>query len=260
MSIQTFSLSAIQKVRDYIQVALTLPDAEQQARYAQGVEEIPEPESIDDLSDLFKYGGVSSGVVAKSDRPQHWFISTVNPGATLIKLPGLRLKPSLRLVSYLYRAENSGVGMVWAVPEEMGTTAQLEKALQGCDTLAKFPRPSGALEQVMHAFEGDRSPASFLVASILRRELQEFGALGDRRNWSHHRLVEQVPAKADWQWRVTPPPNLAPKVRLFPDGRAAVEFFSCRVTRPATLYRHLDQYPADQYQAVSLDKAIAVAQ
>lgn len=257
MSIQKFPLAALQKIRTYIQSALSLPDSEQHLQSGQ-FGELPEPESIDDLSLLFKYGGLPKSSQPAAHPPQ-WFISTVNPAAPLMKLPGLKLKPELRLVSYLYRTEQSGVGLVWAIPEALSTTAHLEKALAASSSISQFPKPEGALSHFMEAVEGDRSPASYLVASLLRRELQEFGATGDRSNWSYHVLLDAVPTNQRWQWRVDIPKDLAPKVRVFPDGRAAVEFFTCRTTQPKTLYRHLDQYPAGQYRSNSVDKALAVS-
>ncbi|NJO42987.1 MAG: hypothetical protein HC769_15285 [Cyanobacteria bacterium CRU_2_1] len=264
MSIQKFSLEALKKVRRYVQDALSLADTERQPQTWAALDdsdELPEPESLDDLSGVFTFGGLSAEDLSIPHLRTNWFLSTVNPAAALIKLPGLRLKPALRLVSYLYRAEKDGVGLVFAVPEALSTTAQLEKALVESGNLSQPPRPEGALASFMEAIEGDRSPASFMIASLLRRELQDFGALGQQCNWSHHRLIDAVPPQAQWQWKVEQPPkDFSPKVRVLPDGQAAVEFFTCRVINPVSIYRHLDQYPMGQYRASSLDRAIAVIQ
>lgn len=259
MSIQKFPLPAIQKIRQYIINTLTLPNSEQKAKFAEATGEVPEPSSLDDLSDLFSLGGITRpGISAVADPQEKWFLSTVNPGAALLKLPGLRLKADYRLVSYLYRRENSGVGLVWAVPEMLSSTAQLEKAMENCAGIAQLPKPEGALSHLMEAVDGDRTPASYLIASILRRELQEFGSLGDRRNWSHHYLIDGLPA-GEWQWRIDKPLDWSPKVKLFPDGKAAVEFFTCCTSGSKILYRHLDQYPEGQYRASSVDKSLAIA-
>lgn len=259
MAIQRFPLASLQKVRRYIQQTLILPDVEQQPKSVQSSDELPEPESLDELSGLFSFGGSSAMQTFSTVVQDQWFISTVNPGACLLKLPGLKLMPDYRLVSYLYRHENSGVGIVWAVPEELSTTAQLERALVNSKSITQIPRPEGAMAHFMEALEGDRSPVSFVIASIVRRELQEFGATGDRRNWGLHTLIDQVDPQ-HWQWRVDQPQDLSPKVRVLPDGRAAVEFFTYRAGTPKTLYRHLDQYPLGVYKAATLDKALAIAQ
>jgi hypothetical protein len=260
MPIQKFSLATIQKVRQYIQRTLLLPDAEQQSRQLteSGLDELPEPESLDGLSDLFSFGGVTDSDLGSTQVLDQWFVSTVNPAAALLKLPGLWLKPGFRLVSYLYRSEGSGVGVVWAIPEELSNTAQLEKASMNCTRLSQLPHPVGALPNFMEAIEGDRSPVSFMIASIFRRELQEFGALGQRRTWSHHHLVDTT-NDMRWQWRETPVKNTTPKVKLLDEGQAAVEFFTYCDSPPLTLYRHVDQYSTNHYKPRSLDQSVAIA-
>jgi hypothetical protein len=263
MSIQTFPLDALNKVRRYVQSTLSPADTEQQSQTWTGlgaVDELPEPESIDDLSGIFAFGGQTLEDTSTPKKSWgHWFISTVNPGTTLLKLPGLRLKPEFRLVSYLYRSDEEGVGGIFAVPEWLSTTAYLEKALQVSGNLSQPPQPRGALAHFMDAVEGDRTAISFVMASLVRREFQEFGALGKRCNWSHHRLIDGIPPQAQCQWRLEhPPKDLAPKVKVSSDGQAAVEFFSYRSGSPIVLYRHLDQYAAGHYTPNCLDKAVAI--
>lgn len=265
MSIQKFPLAAIQKVRQYIKSALALADSSGQlngSTEAIGVnDDVPEPESLDELSGIFSLGGPEEVAGATVQAVKHqWFVSTVNPASTLLKLPGLELKPGFRMVSYLYRMDELGAGMVWAVPEELSSTADLEAALRGCSTLAKLPKPQGALPHFMEAIVGDRSPTSFIIASILRRELQEFGAMGQRCNWGHHRLIDAIPAKVQWVWKGEQAKDLTPKVKLLPNDQAAVEFFTCRMAAPYTIYRHVDQYPTGLYKSNGVDQSLAIAQ
>lgn len=260
MSIQRFPLSAVQKIRQHIQTALILPESEN--RLDRGLPDpdgdLPEPGSLSDLGNLFSFGGVREAIATAPT--SLWFLSTINPGAALLKLPGLSLKPDLRLVAYLYRATEGGIGVVWALPEALSTTAQLEKALVNCRDRTQVPQPAGGLPDLMEGITGDRSPASFLVASILRREFSEFGALGNFQEWNHHRLVMQPPEQVNWQWRVKQPLDLAPKVRMFPDGKAAVEFFTCRTVPPVAIFQHIDQYPAASYRAIAVDRPVATRQ
>lgn len=262
MAVQKIPFDILQKLRQQIQSALTLPRAEMQPKpwsaYTDA-DELPEPESLGELSNLFNYGGTIEEVTHAPNNQGHWFISSTNPGDVLYKLPGLKLKPDYRLVSYLYRAAENGVGATWALPQPLSTTAELEKALIDSDR-DHPPKPAGALDQVMLALEGDRSIISFVAASLLRRELQEFGALGNGCSWSRHRLIQTVPPQLRWQWRVEPPKSMAPKVLVYADGRAAIEFFTCRTVAPIALFQHLDQYSAEHYQANSLNRAIAIAQ
>jgi len=256
MTIKKYPLSSIQKVRKYLLQSLALPDTEQAEGYSE-TDEMPEPESLDDLSGIFTFGGTPLAQNPPTMIQDEWFISTVNPGACLIKLPGLQIKPEYRLVSYLFRSQGNGMGVVWAVPEAFSTTTDLEQALSNQPTMTQTPRPKQALDDFMGAIAGDRSPSSFLMASILRRELQEFGAVGDRQNWSRHELIDTVPS-GEWNWRTAQPRDLWPKVKILEDGQAAVEFFTYCHTTPKKLYRHLDQYATDSYLSRSLDNALAV--
>lgn len=260
MSIQIIPLATVQKLRQHLQTILALPESENFPKPWDTLEEnddLPEPESLDQLGNLFSFAGLSERETPIPNTEGRWFLSVVNPGAALIKLPGLQLKPGWRLVSYLYRQGENGSGAIWAVPEDQSTTADLENALNKSGDEALPPHPVGALSHFMEAVEGDRSLPSFLIASLLYRELQEFGRSGTQANWLHHRLIENPPPQARWQWQTEMPKDFSPKVRLFPDGKAAVEFFSCRVSAPVALYRHVDQYPAQGYHLKSMDKAIA---
>jgi hypothetical protein len=257
MSIQKFPLKTIQKVRQYIRACLIVPNSEYVSQFSESLDDLPEPDSIDDLSNLFGFGRIEEMDSTASSGPQ-WTLSTVNPASALVKLPGLRLKGDFHLVSYLFQSEDSGTGIVWAVPEALSSTAQLENPLATSTTLSKIPKPEGALASFMQGIEGDRTAASFLVASIFRRELQEFGAKGARVNWGHHRLIEAPPEHVRWEW-IEEPKDCFPKVKVSPDGQAVVEFFTCRVVEPVTLYRHLDHYSATSYQPKTLDKSIARA-
>ncbi len=260
MSIQKFPIATVNKVRQYIQNALLLTDVEQQSQIWANLgdtEEPPEPVSLDDLSGLFQFGGlIPEEIVLPTGQ---WVISAVNPGDAIVKLPGLWLKPGFRLVSFMYREEGTGKGAVFAVPESYSTIARLEQAIAKSQDISRPPFPEGASQEVMEAIDGDQSAASFLLASLLRRELKEFGALGKQCDWRYHRVIDAIPPQVKWRWQGDPPKDLAPKVKLLPDSQAATEFFTCRIQAPIAIFRHLDQYPAKQYKGSSMDKAIAAA-
>ncbi len=264
MPIQTISLDSCQKIRQHIANALMVPNAENHPRSRLGLDddEPPEPDSLSDLGSLFGMGGMPELETYAPNCNGQWFISSANPGSALMKLPGLKLKPALRLVTYLLRSGTDGMGTIWAVPETLSTTAHLQKALLGGGKgVLQVPQPAGSLADVMEGLEGDRSPLSFVIASILRRELKEMGALGKSCDWSHHRLINALPSQRNWQWRVqTPPKDLSPKVLIYPDNRATTEFFTCRITAPVAIYQHIDQYGADHYKSNSVSRAIAIPQ
>ncbi len=261
MSIHKLSLTGVQKVRQHLQQTLMLPDLENHPRHfdLDDDQDVPEPASLDALGDLFRAATSPEEVVSAPNTNGRWFLSFVNPGASLGKVPGLALKSQYRLVAYLLRTFDSGIGHVWAVPESESSTAELEAVLETVYDRQTPPRPAHALDHPMEAIAGDLSPASYVIASVLCRELKEFGALGQDATWSHHRLVSSVPSQVTWTWKVQPPQDLAPKVKVFEDGRAAVDFYTCRIVPPVSLVRHLDQYPPNSYAPQSIDRIIASA-
>lgn len=260
MPIQKISLDSLNKIRQHIKTILTLPESERNPRSPNPLgfdEEPPEPYSLGDLGSLFTLGGTEELESQAPNTRGKWFISAMNPGDALRKLPGVQLKPGFRLVTYLHRTATDGMGVTWAVPETMSTTAQLEQALTKPGDEQTPPKPAAALTDVMEALDGDRAPLSFVIASLLKRELREFGNVGKYCNWSHHRLIETVPAQVQWDWRTQKPQDLSPKVLVYPDQKVAIEFFTCRVTAPVALFQHVDQYPPHQYKGVGADRAIA---
>ena len=262
MALQQFSLEVVQKVQRFIQSQLTLPASEQKPvrdheERALAVEAIT-PESLDALGDLFRVGGFEDDESVAPNVEGRWFISTIDPAAALSKLPGLDLKAKVRLVTYLQRQSTGGMGVTWALPELMSTTAELEAAIESAGERAIPPHPKGALGNVMDGLAGDRSAASYISASVLLRELKEFGRSGQNCRWTHHRLITAPPNKS-WQWRTAKPlTNLAPKVQIKDEQTVAVEFFSCRVVPPVAIFRHLDQYVAKSYRPKTNDQVVAL--
>ncbi|MEL6246901.1 MAG: hypothetical protein AAFY78_16500 [Cyanobacteria bacterium J06648_16] len=259
MSLQKLSIATLQKVQSHIRQSLRLPELEDQPRPELPTteeDEVPEPESLDGLGDLFRVGSTPDETLSIPNLDGRWFISTIDAGRAFNRLP-ISLKPDLRLVTYLYRTDEDGGSVTWAIPEQLSATAQLEAALMSTTDSDNPPYPEGALLKLMSGVMGDRSALSFVTASVMRRELEELGRVGNRCDWGHHRFIATIPQQRQWKWRMKPPTDLQPKIRLLPDGQAAVEFFTCRVAPPIGIYRHVDQYPAASYLAKSIDQPIA---
>lgn len=239
MSIQKVPIAALQKIRIHLQPALKLD--------LRSIADAPPPDSIAALSDVFAHS-------FDSVPTQGWRLSAIDPGAVFRRLPGLRLQPQYRLVGYLWQDDRGSRGQIWAVPIDRATTAELERAI--LRTEAAPPCPAAALPDLMLAVEGDRSPGSFLIAALLRRELQDWGASGAYCNWSDHRLIDRVPIALQQTVGSDRLPNLSPRLRLMPDRRVAVEFFTCRLTSPIQIFRHVDLFGAANYAASSLDREV----
>ena len=97
----------------------------------------------------------------------------------------LWLQPEYALHAYAYRDSLGGNGRIWAVPADAtpvasGKSPNLEDEW--------MQRPPGAV-QLMQAIAGDGSPWSYLSASILSREADEFGAWWHGCDWSVHTII-----------------------------------------------------------------------
>ncbi|NJN49777.1 MAG: hypothetical protein HC805_08460 [Alkalinema sp. RL_2_19] len=133
------------KIQKFLRSALILPAAENtpklSAVVAGMVNDVPLPTSLSDLGDLFRVGSsFDDGVPMPNNRGQ-WFLSIVDPGGTVNRLPGLLVKPDYRLITYLYRLHDTGVGHTVAVVESMASTARLEAALTAADKPKSPPQP-----------------------------------------------------------------------------------------------------------------------
>ncbi|PSN15074.1 hypothetical protein C7271_21190 [filamentous cyanobacterium CCP5] len=258
MSFQRYPLSTLQKVSQYVRSVLTVPAGYGKAATAIDADADFTPDSLDSLGDLFRLGDLPEDHLPAPNQEGRWYLSTLDGADALNKLPGLWLKPGIRLVTYLQQQPDAGQGLTWAVPELLSTTEYLESAIAQANQTNQPPRPSGALPSVMGALEGDGSLASFLASSVFLREIREFGRYGKNTRWSHHRFVSDIPSKVDWQWRTQLPKDFAPKVVTLPDEQIVVEFFSCRTVPPIALFRHVDRYQPNSYQPQNTDQVIAV--
>ncbi|MEM1238552.1 MAG: hypothetical protein AAGI45_01805 [Cyanobacteria bacterium P01_H01_bin.26] len=260
MSSQTFSLKSLQTLRRFLKQRLVLPECEHTPnRFAD--DEMPEPDSLADLSNLFDQGGLTPVADSVPNTNGRWFISTVDASNVIKQLPGLTFHPNYCLVTYLYRVQKANIShgraATWAIAKRLSSTRQLEAALDLAGDHTNPPTPDGALLNYMTAVAGDLTAGSFLKASILQRELQEFGRCGQFNRWQHHRLIDTIPQQCGWQWRIQQPKNLAPTVHHLANGKLAVEFYTCRVASPIGIFRHIDRYPAKSYVAKANNQPIA---
>lgn len=256
-----FPITSLHTLRRALKQQLVLPLCEHEPSTA--TEDMPEPDSIATLSTLFRKGGIIHNEGSTPNASGRWFISTIDAGAALKQLPGISLKPNYGLVTYLYRIRRAntshGGAATWAMENQLSTTSHLEEALRMAGDHNTPPYPEGALSNYMAAITGNLTAGSFLIASVLQRELQEFGRCGTFHRWKHHRLIDSLPKQYNWRWRMEQPKSLVPKVHNLPKGKMAVEFYTCRIVPPVNIFRHIDRYPANSYVAKASNQAIAAA-
>ena len=189
-------------------------------------------------------------------------VSSVNPSDAVRALKHLRLRPGLVLRGVQLIAGGNGNGFVFAVPESSQPGDPRLDVRSGKEVIPgvvlPYPKPPDALPHFMDAIEGDGTPRAFLEASILMRELEEFGATWHGCSWSFHEVVCADPLapgarlfgemkevcghrRDEWRWRAAPPPDWRPRVTVGAAG-TTVEFHSVKVMEACMILRHTDTY------------------
>jgi hypothetical protein len=196
-----------------------------------------------------------------------WSKSPVDPADVLKVFKPLRLKSGLALRGDVYNGTNLGVGKVWAVPKDA--------VFLGVDHSGSPSKPAGALNDVTEGITGDGSAWSYLCASILGRELAEFGARWHGCDWTTHTLLDANPltggsARRDtssndatdgyakgrlpavgergWKWLAPLPGQWQPSVSVTRDS-VTVVFYTYSPLDQEGIYKHVDRYSSGSYVA-----------
>lgn len=180
-----------------------------------------------------------------------WSKSPIDPAKLLTVFPELRMRERRVLRAYVFKEGANSNGFVWALPDDAEFPAP-EDCPRIESHFLKPPKPLDALDDVMEAIEGDDSPESYFHASLLRRELKEFGGGWHGVKWGMNTVLDDSPWNRppggeeesmsmypeskpnEWKWRAPQPISWVPEVRLEKD-RAIVTFYSY-----TPLYAELD--------------------
>jgi len=187
--------------------------------------------------------------------------------------PALRLKKGFALRAYVYRdGFGNGNGLVWAMPADL-PFPEPETCPGAEGTFVSPPRPPGALDDFMEAVEGDGSPWSYLCASVMARELREFGALWHGCYWSTHVVLgsypwefcrrcteafsEHPPSDPDnWRWLEPEPTRWEPQISVGNDA-VTVTFYTYTALGCEQIVRHVDTFRPGSYTFGSDVKIVA---
>jgi len=196
------------------------------------------------------------------DCPEDWSISTVDPMNVLAVFRSLRIKDGFVLRAYQFRDGGNGNGFVWAMP--VGAAfPDPEECPRLEDTFLGPPKPPAALDNVMDAIDGDGTPWSYMCASILARELSDFGAMWHGCCWGTHTVLGASPWNAkpkddfdlsqpssplsEWHSTTRPPRAWSPRVSV-DRGVTTVTFCTYSGLGQEAVYRHLDSYKPGSYR------------
>ena len=199
------------------------------------------------------------------DGPEGWSKSRVDLTRLFDIFKTLQLKPEFVLRGYEFRASGNGNGVVWAMPAN-AEFPEPEECQILTDEFLEPPKPESALDDVMDAVMGDVSPLSYLSASLLNRELYEFGAIWHGCTWSTHSIIDEMPSSVDaeeqssqnqdWEWHESEPELWEPVVKITPK-RASVVFHTFSGHDQESISRHTDTYRIGSYCFKAKTKIIA---
>ena len=215
--------------------------------------------------------------------PPTWTISNDDPATILNGCRHLSIRPGWTLKAYFYRDGGNGNGFVVGarkgkkLPSAQKILPLADRPWEEiCDELDN-------IYQCMTAVVGDRSPESYLEASMAHRELLEFGALWHGVSWRTHTVLDRLPLPEEtpangqdadrplssvgtkpeeWKWKTPKPEQWKPTVE-FDGDCVTVTFYthSALMTREEgeTIVRHQDTYLEGFYVPVkSSERVIAV--
>jgi len=214
--------------------------------------------------------------------PEGWSKSPIDPADLLTVFPRLRLREGYLLRAYVFKQDGNSNGFVWALPHDSAFPEPDE-----CPRLEshflKPPKPFDALDDTMEAIVGDDTVASYFQASLLRRELKEFGTGWHGIRWGMNMIFDDDPWKpradlpedslarfptsdpADWKWLEAKPDSWVPEGRM-DVKQTTITFYSytpLAADAPGDeiekerIYRHTETYRRGKYRPLIIEKKIA---
>lgn len=213
--------------------------------------------------------------------PEGWSKSRVDPAKVVSVFPGLKLRESFVLRAYVFKEEGNSSGFVWGMPKEAAYPEPKD-----CPRLESHflnpPKPLDALDDLMEAIDGDDTAASYFHASLLKREIREFGGGWHGIQWGMASVLDQSPWKSpvkedaepfekprsklrDWKWMAEQPKDWRPEVKMERD-QVVVSFYvytalagsgdNQEMERERILH-YVDTYKRGKYRSLSQVKKLA---
>lgn len=218
------------------------------------------------------YQGVEKFRQVERDGPQGWSKSIVDPMNLLFAFPSLHIKNGLVLRAYQFRSGPNGNGFVWAMPENL-VFPEPEECPRLNDRFLGPPKPQGALDDIMEAIDGDKTPWSYFSASFFAREIAEFGAMWHGCHWSTHIILGDNPLSSppsyfygnpekgfrkpdEWKWLERKPLEWRPQVSENRDI-VTVTFYTYSGLAINAIYRFVDKFKQGVYCFETDKKMIA---
>jgi len=207
------------------------------------------------------------------DIERGWYKSDFDPKRIVDVFDSLRLKKGFVLRAYRCEDAGDSWGYVWAMPADADFVEPHESLIVDAPSIFRKPRarkPPAALGDVMEAIEGDGSPLSYLAASLLKRELEEYGAAWHGLGWLNHSIIDQDPwqsadaaespfkpaKRKEWRMLEPAPKQWRPRVHMQKD-QVTVTFFTFTWYHRQAICQHTDTYKRDDYRFKTASREVA---
>ena len=202
------------------------------------------------------------------------------PGSSHVQIPyffrsalqstnGLRPRTGYRIRGSILHEGGNGNGFLWAV--------KIGKGNKKSHHLVRIPRPDiglvlpalrpdNACPDIMEAIIGNFSPFSYLEASILKRELKEFGALWHGCDWGTYKILASPHdtcgdmigggCPVQWSWIGRKIADLRPRVDI-KSGQVLVTFYARSDLAWQHIMRFEETFESDSYVSTSTQVDVA---
>jgi hypothetical protein len=177
-----------------------------------------------------------------------WFKSHENPENIVMGFSHLRIMRGYKLRAYQYRAGGNGNGVVWAIPIDK----TLPDPTEHMEYIFK-PKPDYVLTDFMEAVEGDRTPMSYLQASVVYHELHEFGAMWHGVSWGRDVILPDSQNEGsymdcyEWDMLEEEPAIIEPHFYYNREGNPVIVFYTINDIGTITLNRYIHVFSKDDY-------------
>lgn len=201
-----------------------------------------------------------------------WILYPCDPTAILQAFPHLTLDKDKQISGYYYRefaGGNSKLGIF-----DKGAKPVLPDNITTYSVFDDIPVGD---PQIMRYISGDKSPESYLEASLLSREIPEIGAFWHGLDWSDHEIIDDtrlsdihtgenrglssLPSlhelnSSRWAWSDDKPVSYNPVVTTGKEN-VTVQFFTYSYIEMEKIVRHTDLYIPGSYDPVTNETILA---
>ena len=217
------------------------------------------------MFEISEVSALRERAVAAAGDPQSdaldWIKSINDPMDVLEVFDALQIKHAYVLRAYQCVGMMGGNGFVYAMPEN-SDFPDPNDCPRLKDQRFEPPKPPESLDDFMEAIDGDDSPWSYLSASLVKRELTEFGAMWHGCDWSTHRILGSGPLKSDggsasveaprgspedWLWQYDEPDEWHPTVKM-DNAEVTVMFYTYSGLGRDAIYQQIDRFHRHSYR------------